>query len=99
MCQLGAAITVAVQTKHAVLLTRVLGTEESLITIGVSTTLFRGYFFRIAPKYLPSLSHVIDMGNEWAGVRRDDRRDYDILRTCRHPVPNSCALIRRSFTS
>lgn len=53
MCQLGAAITVAVQAKHATLLTRVLGTEVSLITIGVSASLPEDTYF--APRLTVSL--------------------------------------------
>ncbi len=38
LCQLGAAISVSIQTKHANLISSVLGTDLSLITIGVSLT-------------------------------------------------------------
>ncbi|KJA17592.1 hypothetical protein HYPSUDRAFT_206058 [Hypholoma sublateritium FD-334 SS-4] len=77
MCEFGAAITVAVQTKHATLLTRVLGTEVSLITIGVSTFLPRGYTFRTAPKCGPSLSPAADMGSERAGTPHPELAGVD----------------------
>ncbi len=92
VCEFGAAITVAVQTKRATLLTKVLGTEVSLIAIGVSAFFFgvlRGYYTfsqRLSPLLFPSLLLVVDMGSERTAVRRDDRLDHDILRTCMSPT-------------
>ena len=94
VCQLGAAITVAVQTKHATLLTRVLGTEVSLITIGVSV--FSKYHepihFRTVPNHLSFLlfrsSQIWGASGLLCDVMIAGIMTYYVRTFHRHSVPN-----------
>lgn len=59
VCEFGAAITVAVQTKRATLLTKVLGTEVSLIAIGVSA------FFL---EYCEATTHFLNASHRYSSL-------------------------------